>query len=132
MFSRFFDNTGKVLAAQHKIAADGVEELTKEIHNEARKEVQGGFTSGAWVTGTLARNIDYEVDRMGLRGEVGSTLNYALYWEAGHYNIFIGKYIRRRWLSRAMVRAKAKSGDIMDTVLAGLEAPTAGPGAPPL
>lgn len=129
-----FIRHGDAVATQWKIAQDAVEDLTIEIHKEARKEVQGGFTSGAFVTGRLAQNIDYEVDRTIPKGEIGSTLDYALYWEAGHYNIFIGSYIRRRWLTRAMVRGRAKSGDILDNVLGGvsLEAPKAGPGAPPL
>lgn len=64
-----------------------------------------GYTSGAFVTGTLLNSIFIApdsgsfVDSGGKRYLlIGTNLAYAVYWEVGHYNIFTRRYEREeRW-----------------------------------
>jgi hypothetical protein len=61
-----------------------------------------GYTSGAFVTGTLLNSIFISepfTDAGGKRFRlIGTNLAYAVYWEVGHYNIFTRRYEREeRW-----------------------------------
>lgn len=64
--------------------------------------LRGGYTSGAFVTGNVLNSIfvtDPERDGNVWVIFVATDVMYAVYWEYGHYNIFLRKFVReQRWL----------------------------------
>ena len=69
-----------------------------EIYAGAVKEkLIHGYTSGDFVTGAAAASVNVsepfqDAEGWGIR--VGSNLEYTLFWEMGHFNLFTGKYER--------------------------------------
>lgn len=65
--------------------------------NEMVRRLMRGYTSGNFVTPHVARTVqvspllDVEGNRVVL---VGTNVMYALYWEAGHFNLFTRRHER--------------------------------------
>lgn len=66
--------------------------------NALKRELAGGYTSGAFVTGALLNDIKkgtpYKVEGDELAIDVGTRLLYPVFWELGHYNAFTRRYER--------------------------------------
>jgi hypothetical protein len=55
--------------------------------------LEGGYTSGAWVTGRIAQSV--QRSRPGRDRITVFTMNpIAAEWELGHFNLFLQQYIR--------------------------------------
>lgn len=69
--------------------------------NAVKRALKGGYTSGAFVTGHVINSVTRGTpfrEGMGWTIEVGSNLNYALFWEIGHHNRWTRKYERvEKW-----------------------------------
>lgn len=74
------------------------------VRNEAKRNVRGGFSSGKYVTGRLFNSIEYVIDYSMFEAKVGTVVNYGAFWELGHWNPFVRKYLRYRWLAPAFVQ----------------------------
>ena len=67
-----------------------------------KRALAPGYTTGAFVTGALLGSIEATPpadEPAGRTVHVGTRLEYAVYWEFGHQNLFTGKFEREeRWL----------------------------------
>ena len=63
--------------------------------------LRGGYTSGDFVTGETLNSIfvtEPQRDGDGMSVLVATDLMRAVYWEYGHYNIFLRRFVREeRW-----------------------------------
>jgi hypothetical protein len=63
--------------------------------------LRGGYTSGAFVTGNVLNSVfvtPVRQDGAGWHVFVATDVMYAVYWEYGHYNIFLRRFVREeRW-----------------------------------
>ncbi len=87
-------------AASRDGAASGLIAAAELLKGEVRKRLQSGYTSGDYVTGNNIVRVQrsepvVEGDVMAIR--VGSTQispPYPLFWELGHHNVFLDKFVR--------------------------------------
>ncbi len=83
--------------AQQKGLRAGAEVL----RNAIKRKLRGGYTSGQFVTGNVINSVTISnAERVGgvWAIRVGSNLMYALYWELGHFNLFLNRFIRvEKW-----------------------------------
>lgn len=101
--------TGSMAGAfreRHERAVEAALEASAQVVVNGLKEpkplgLAGGYTSGAFVTGNLINSVfisDVGSDADGMFILVATDVMYAVYWEYGHYNIFLRRYIREeRW-----------------------------------
>jgi hypothetical protein len=59
--------------------------------NEVKRALAGGYTSGDFVTGRVLNSVTVGEPHAGTI-EVGSDLDYAMFWEIGHHNIFTRQF----------------------------------------
>lgn len=66
--------------------------------DEVMRALAGGYTSGDFVTGRLLNSITvgepYDSDSGERAIAVGTDLDYAMFWEMGHMNLFTRKFER--------------------------------------
>jgi hypothetical protein len=72
------------------------------LRNAVMRELAGGFTSGLFVTGNLLNSVTlsdvYPIGTSAFGIRCGTNVLYALYWELGHYNIFLRAFVRvEKW-----------------------------------
>jgi hypothetical protein len=71
--------------------ATGLAAAGQQYATRVRQRLAEGYTSGDFTTGHVAASVEVTPVRpipQGLRVSVGSNVNYALFWEVGHVNIF--------------------------------------------
>lgn len=100
-------------AARHKRATDAAlegaaQELINGLKEQKPQGLRGGYTSGAFVTGNLLNSIYATEPARGPGGTafivVATDVPYAVYWEAGHFNLFSRKYEREERWSTTLLR----------------------------
>lgn len=65
--------------------------------NEVKRRLRGGYTSGQFVTGNVINSVTRSEPVKtpnGWRIVVGTNVPYALYWELGHFNLFMRRFAR--------------------------------------
>ena len=68
------------------------------LKDEKPLGLRGGYTSGDFVTGNLLNSI-FVTDPKDGEIAVATDVLYAIYWEYGHFNLFLRRYVREeRWL----------------------------------
>ena len=90
-------NLPNVLAQMARARDAGLVAAGEVVRTEVKKGLRGGYTSGAFVTGNVwnsVRRTDPMDTEQGRGVAVFSEVNYALFWEVGHQNLFTGKYER--------------------------------------
>lgn len=90
----FHSRIPAVNAAAWSALGTGLAAAGQEYARRVRTRLEQGYTTGDFVTGHVANSVMVSpVERTGegLRLTVGSNVNYALFWELGHVNIFIRK-----------------------------------------
>ena len=81
--------------------------------NAVKKGLRGGYTSGDFVTGRAMNSVTYEYPRwfgneLGIR--IGTVLDYPLFWELGHHNLFTRKYERKEvWVPAILETREAQA-----------------------
>lgn len=69
--------------------------------NSVKRALKGGYTSGAFVTGNVINSVTRSAPMRGGMGwsiSVGTDLDYALFWEIGHHNLFTRRFERvEKW-----------------------------------
>lgn len=96
---------GAFKSRQERATADALRAAAQVVVNGLKEQkpagLAGGYTSGDFVTGNLLNSIfttEPQQDTEGWSIYVATDLMYAVYWEYGHYNIFLRRYIREeRW-----------------------------------
>lgn len=76
---------------------DGLTAGAYHYANEVKKELRGGYTSGAFVTGASVSSVTVlPAERVadGWEAKVGTDLLYNLFWEIGHQNLFTRRFER--------------------------------------
>ena len=84
---------------RHKLAQmDGLRAAAYIVYNAVKRGLRGGYTSGDFVSGNVINSVTispiFETMADVLAIRVGSNVNYALFWEVGHYNIFTRRFER--------------------------------------
>lgn len=78
--------------------------------NAVVERLMHGYTTGDFVTPHVARTVAVSLpfDRNGVRAiAVGTNVNYAAFWELGHFNLFTGRYERVEHWREAVLETKA-------------------------
>ncbi len=90
-------------AVHVKVAKAALEGAALAVRNQAKRNVRGGFKSGAFVTGRLFNDISHVITGSGdeMEAQVGTVIDYAAFWELGHHNVFTRQYERVQWLKPA-------------------------------
>lgn len=68
------------------------------VENKVKEDLRGGYTSGRFVTGHVMASVNHSEPELGPNGAfilVGTGVDYALYWEVGHNNIFTKRFERK-------------------------------------
>lgn len=87
------DRTGDY-AARFPEARDAALKAAAQVYaNEVKRALAPGYTSGAFVTGRVLNSVTVGAPHDGAI-EIGSDLDYAMYWEMGHHNIFTRRFER--------------------------------------
>lgn len=72
------------------------------LQNAVKRNLTGGYTSGAFVTGHVHASVTIsKPDMTPFSGSiaVGTDVPYALFWEVGHHNTFTRQYERvEKWM----------------------------------
>jgi hypothetical protein len=81
--------------------------------NAVKTGLRGGYTSGDFVTGRAMNSVTREAPRM-INGEmeirIGTALDYPLFWELGHHNLFTRKYERKEvWVPAVIETSEAQA-----------------------
>lgn len=88
--------------------------------NEVKRALAPGYTSGAFVTGRVLNSVTVGEPANGAI-EVGSDVDYAMYWELGHHNLFTRRYERVEIWRPALEAMTPEMVDVFDgTVLSWL------------
>ncbi len=81
-----------------------VEQAARSVAAEAQKNVRG------WPlvdTGALLNSIKAEPKKRGL-WEVHDGVEYGVYWELGHRNLFLRRYVRKPFFTPAIMTVAAR------------------------
>lgn len=90
------------------------------LANEIKRQLAGGYTSGDFVTGHVMNSVTVgepydDGDARAL--EVGTDVDYALFWELGHHSIFTRRFERVE-IWRPTMEAEADTvGAIVDETI---------------
>ena len=79
------------------------------VINAVKEGLRGGYTSGRFVTGHVLNSVNRSEPGEDGRGAfilVGTDVNYALFWEVGHQNIFTGRFERKEVWMPAFLRTR--------------------------
>ena len=97
MSAEFKSNLGVFLGATERAQKSGLIAAAESYMARVKERLLKGYTSGDFVTGNAAGSVDKsnpEVVADGVQISVGSRQMdppYPLYWELGHWNIFVAK-----------------------------------------
>lgn len=81
-----------------------VQEAALMVEAETKKNIRGW---GLIDTSALLNSIQAEKKRAGL-WEVHDGVEYGVYWELGHKNIFLRRYVRKPFMTPAIAYVGAK------------------------
>lgn len=109
-------NMPKVQATLYSASDAGLIAAAQVIVNEVKKRLRGGYTSGDFVTGNNINKVtrsDPFTDTDGMRAiNIGSSQSdpaYPLFWELGHFNIFLRRFVRVEVWRPALVNMSAQA-----------------------
>lgn len=106
MFVDVRSNKGAVLSAIHRGQIDALTAMAQPVANEVKRSLRHGYRSslgnwGDFVTGNNVNHVRVSpvtVTDTGASIRVGTDLDYALFWEVGHHNIFTRHFERdEKW-----------------------------------
>lgn len=101
MSARYRSNMAQVGRALHEARVHALKAAAQQVVNQVIRGLEGGYTSGAFVTGTNTSSV-VATEPMRLRGVwtvlIGTSIDdppYPVYWELGHLNIFSNRWERK-------------------------------------
>ena len=108
-----YTSRSREIAARLAVAVDaGLVAAGEVVKTEVKRRLAPGYTSGAFVTGHVLGSVTRTAVSVvgGVHVlHVGTNVDYALFWEVGHANVFTRKFEHQpRWAPAvAAVRAEA-------------------------
>lgn len=102
----YTSNFAAVRAQMERARDAGLIAAAHVVINRVKDGLRGGYKTGAFVTGNVMSSVTRTdpVDENGVRViRVGTDVNYALFWELGHENLFTGKFERKEVWVPALV-----------------------------
>jgi hypothetical protein len=85
-------------AVHPKAVQAGLVAAAEVYAGEVKQFLQRGYTTGDFVTGAAAASVNVSAPFLDESGawaiRVGSSLEYTLYWELGHFNLYTKKFER--------------------------------------
>jgi hypothetical protein len=90
-------NLGAALSQFDRAVDAGLRAMAETYATAVKRQLARGYTTGAFVTGRLLNSITIQgpVSEGGVRTmHVGTPVDYAMYWELGHQNLFTGRFER--------------------------------------
>lgn len=121
----FRSNLAFTMRAHNEIGKQALFAAAEVVRKQAIKNAQRGMTSGAyvgqsdtplyqniWKVVALGRGTARTDNRLSTQGNsgkkidkgiayVGTQVKHGAYWEEGHYNVHLKRYIRVLWLTHA-------------------------------
>lgn len=95
-------NLPQITALLRRARFAGLLAMAAVVVNAVKGALQGGFTSGRFVTGFLINSVTHGEPEENANGAfilIGTNVQYAIYWELGHLNIFTRKFERvEKWI----------------------------------
>lgn len=88
-------NLPAVVARLRRARSAGLIAAATVLINAVKRGLQGGYTSGDFVTGASINAVTRSEPDL-VNGEilVGTNLMYNLFWELGHFNLFTRRFER--------------------------------------
>ena len=114
-------NLAAVQAQMHRARDAGLIAAAQVVVNAVKEDLAGGYTSGAFVTGNVLNSVTRTdpTDENGVRViRVGSDVDYALFWEIGHRNLFTRRFERNEVWVPALLRTAQQQADAFARVFA--------------
>lgn len=94
---KFEDNSSDFLRCVDHASKEALKAAAYVYYNAVKSKLKGGYTTGNFVTG-LGLNAVTRTEptpaEAGYEIVVGTNVDYAVYWELGHHNVFTRKYER--------------------------------------
>ena len=94
-------NRAKIEQQMRDAMKEGLNQAAQLYVNAMKVAMRGGYTSGDFVTGNAMNSITrtpVEQDGNDFAVRVGSNVDYMIYWEIGHHNLFTRKFERvEKW-----------------------------------
>jgi hypothetical protein len=107
-------NLSDVMAKLRAARFAGLVAAAQVVINAVKESLRGGYTSGAFVTGFVLNSVNRSEPSEDAQGAfilVGTNVNYALFWEVGHMNVFTRKFERQeRWMP-AFLKTRQQQAD---------------------
>jgi hypothetical protein len=95
-------NLPQITARMKAARMAGLIAAAEIVITKVKEGLRGGYTSGAFVTGNVLNSVTRSEPMDDANGAfilVGTNVNYALYWELGHQNLFTRKFERKEvWM----------------------------------
>ena len=120
--AEFTSNLGAFLGATERQMQAGLIAAAELFLADIKDELKGGYTSGDFVTGANVNAVRRGSPEQGIDGwqiAVGSDVDYALYWEVGHHNLFTRKYERvEKWVPTMLQNREKYVAAVADEIKA--------------
>lgn len=118
MYQSNWDSVRARLAAARDA---GLVAAAEVVRTAVKEGLRGGYKSGAFVTGNVLNSVQITPpmdDEGGRAVRVFSDVDYALFWELGHLNLFTRKFERKEVWHPALISTTAAQLDAFNRVFA--------------
>jgi hypothetical protein len=105
-------NLPQITARLRQARSAGLVAAAEVVIGRVKEGLRGGYTSGAFVTGNVLNSVNRSEpmeDERGAHILVGTDVDYALYWEVGHQNIFTRRFERKEVWVPALFASRAEA-----------------------
>ena len=116
MLTVLYDHSDELIERLPEAVDAGLRAMAYVYYDEVKRALAGGYTTGDFVTGRVLNSVTIGEPYDATSGapdraiEVGTDVDYAMFWEMGHYNIFTRKFERVEALARIARRHGARDG----------------------
>lgn len=131
----FTSRADVVQRAMTDALAAGLAAAGNQYADRVGRRLAFGYTSGDFVTGNVAGSVEVTpVARTpsGLEVKVGSNVDYALFWELGHVNLFTRRYERVEIWRPFLVEMRQQLSETIRSTAVGIIEALAGRGRSPV
>ncbi|HXE60750.1 MAG TPA: hypothetical protein VN607_08575 [Gemmatimonadaceae bacterium] len=98
--STYTSRTSEIAARLRQAVDAGLTASAETYRTEVKRRIAPGYTSGAFVTGHVLGSVVRSApdsEGPGVRViHVGSNVDYALFWEVGHQNLFMRRFAQHQ------------------------------------
>ena len=111
MPAEFRSNLGAFIGATERGQKAGLIAAAELYMADVKEQLLEGYKGGAFVTGHAANSVQRsspEATADGVEISIGSDVDYTLWWEVGHENLFTGQHERKEVWVPTMVANRDK------------------------